>query len=299
MLWRTATLWGVALLFEVDMESYNWLKNNSNLLDFTDGKKPTIVKIDNVVQWVALKKEENGYPMSEFILKCPWESVLFVHSEPEFSYINGKVVKRPKELRLNMSVLCMPYTKDNKYGISYQVFGGKQFCELSGCSPHVGSGNVIEGEEGFTSFYNPIFVYELTNKGESLQTAKELAHAAIDMEAVYANFAMTFINSRNIKTADVLPNEKINRKRIRQGREPNEVYKIIEIDALKKQSKQEAKENDESEYKRALHICRGHFRTYTEENKLFGKFTGKVWIPMHERGDADNGKVHKDYTVKV
>ena len=45
------------------------------------------------------------------------------------------------------------------------------------------------------------------------------------------------------------------------------------------------------------HYCRGHFATYTEEKPLFGKYSGKFWIPAHVRGSVKNGAVVKDYCV--
>jgi len=48
---------------------------------------------------------------------------------------------------------------------------------------------------------------------------------------------------------------------------------------------------------RALHICRGHFATYSEENPLFGKYAGTFWVPMHTRGSKTQGEVVKAYGV--
>lgn len=45
------------------------------------------------------------------------------------------------------------------------------------------------------------------------------------------------------------------------------------------------------------HIARGHFKTYTDEAPLFGKFTGTYWWESHVRGKADKGEVKKDYEV--
>lgn len=50
--------------------------------------------------------------------------------------------------------------------------------------------------------------------------------------------------------------------------------------------------------KKALHICRGHFATYSEDKPLFGKYSGTFWKPAHVRGNADHGTVYKDYKVK-
>jgi hypothetical protein len=56
--------------------------------------------------------------------------------------------------------------------------------------------------------------------------------------------------------------------------------------------------NIESEgLKRALHICRGHFSTYSEEKPLFGRVAGTFWIPAHTRGQIKEGVVISDYKV--
>ena len=46
-----------------------------------------------------------------------------------------------------------------------------------------------------------------------------------------------------------------------------------------------------------LHLCRGHFRTYTEAAPLFGKVTGRIWVPAHVKGRDRSGIVHKDYAI--
>jgi hypothetical protein len=49
----------------------------------------------------------------------------------------------------------------------------------------------------------------------------------------------------------------------------------------------------------ALHICRGHFKSYTEDAPLFGKHTGTYWWADRVRGDRSRGRVEKDYAVKL
>lgn len=48
---------------------------------------------------------------------------------------------------------------------------------------------------------------------------------------------------------------------------------------------------------RREHMVRGHFRYYSEARPLFGHTTGMIWIPAHERGDSDIGRIQKDYSV--
>lgn len=53
------------------------------------------------------------------------------------------------------------------------------------------------------------------------------------------------------------------------------------------------------ESSRSLHICRGHFRTYSEGSSgLFGKLHGTFWVPQHTRGNVREGVVIKDYAFR-
>jgi len=48
------------------------------------------------------------------------------------------------------------------------------------------------------------------------------------------------------------------------------------------------------------HMCRGHFSEYGPKygkGLLFGKYEGRFYVPPHTKGDAKNGRVHKDYKV--
>lgn len=49
------------------------------------------------------------------------------------------------------------------------------------------------------------------------------------------------------------------------------------------------------------HVCRGHFAEYGEEfgkGLLFGRLSGRFYIPPHLKGDKKNGVVEKDYEIK-
>jgi hypothetical protein len=45
------------------------------------------------------------------------------------------------------------------------------------------------------------------------------------------------------------------------------------------------------------HIARGHFKTFTEDKKLFGKWTGTYWWEPQLRGNPQRGTAYKDYEV--
>lgn len=110
--------------------------------------------------------------------------------------------------------------------------------------------------------------------------------------------AQSLLSCKNVTVEDV-PARPVFGATDRKGRKkkPETIYKTLVIDAMKKQARAEKGEG-ESEVQRALHICRGHFSTYTKEKPLFGHYVGTVWVPMHTRGTKEAGEVVKDYKIK-
>lgn len=105
-------------------------------------------------------------------------------------------------------------------------------------------------------------------------------------------FAYQLMHCRNIKVRDepyrvAMPRGKRNKK-------PKVTYKTICIaENLVKQDSGDCGSGVEL----SKHVCRGNFAHYTEENKLFGKYVGMFWRPMHIRGNAKHGIVGKEYKI--
>ncbi len=107
---------------------------------------------------------------------------------------------------------------------------------------------------------------------------------------------LSFLHCKNVELVEHVPPAKLARAHARRkGREPARYY-TLQIDPMRKVLKDEGGAEHHG-LKRALHICRGHFATYTEERPLFGKRAGTFWIPAHVRGSADAGLVGKEYRV--
>jgi hypothetical protein len=77
---------------------------------------------------------------------------------------------------------------------------------------------------------------------------------------------------------------------------PRVKFYTLEINPMREVLRREGR-CDEVGIGRALHICRGHFATYSPEHPLFGKYVGTFWRPDHVRGSAGAGEVHKRYQV--
>lgn len=144
---------------------------------------------------------------------------------------------------------------------------------------------------------NQCFKHHPLSKEEQLSRVRSevtiLRHMAQGM--------LNIINCVNIITKTVVPPEQLNRKRIKRKHEPYVQYKILEV--VKGKSKNKDFGFVDWDYKSpsnlAFHMVGGHFKTYTEEGKLFGKYTGTFWWNPAVRGNRDNGEIIKDYKIRV
>lgn len=105
-----------------------------------------------------------------------------------------------------------------------------------------------------------------------------------------------FMNCKNVIRRDETESLAPSAKWIRRQKAPQIKYHVLDINPMKEVLRTEGG-IEENGLKKALHICRGHFATYTEEKPLFGHFVGTVWVPAHVRGRVENGLVLKDYRV--
>lgn len=112
---------------------------------------------------------------------------------------------------------------------------------------------------------------------------------------VFGGLGISFMHCKNVKQVEAKedPGERFRK----QYKVPKFTYRTLCIDPMKEVLRREG-QSDTTGLKRALHICRGHFSTYSDEKPLFGKYAGTFWVPDHVRGKKEHGEVVKDYEVK-
>lgn len=115
--------------------------------------------------------------------------------------------------------------------------------------------------------------------------------------AFFQPFLLTicFMHAKNVLVSDVKVPEKLRKKHAKAGKIVHD-YKVLEIKQIKRMLAA-AKTPGESGIKLALHRCRGHFKTYTEEKPLLGRAVGTYFWDEHIRGTASKGEIQKDYNV--
>ncbi|MGC1239913.1 MAG: hypothetical protein WA860_14110 [Acidimicrobiales bacterium] len=115
---------------------------------------------------------------------------------------------------------------------------------------------------------------------------------------VPALFTISLLHSRNVVAEPVDPDRKLDRKHVHRTGNHLTRYKVLKLELLKTLLDREGEANSKG-LAHALHICRGHFKRFTDESPLFGKYTGQWWWAAHKRGDAELGEVFKDYEVRL
>jgi len=107
---------------------------------------------------------------------------------------------------------------------------------------------------------------------------------------------LSFMHCKNVVLKTIAPSPKLNRARVKRGNPSLAVYKILEIHPVKRILESEG-DIQHAGLKKALHICRGHFKDYTIGRGLFGKVHGVFWWDMALKGSQEAGTILKDYDV--
>lgn len=143
-----------------------------------------------------------------------------------------------------------------------------------------------------------ILFYYVSDKELHTMTTPEMQDYQIESlqtNILYLNIFLMLLNTQNIVTEVIEAPDKLNKKRRKKGKPPIFSYKILKIDLPNQYKKYEKKPHQGGENR--IHFCRGHFKTYTDEKPLFGRVTGRFWIPRHVRGNKKKGVIQKEYTV--
>jgi|GEM_PF-2537018 len=112
-----------------------------------------------------------------------------------------------------------------------------------------------------------------------------------------AFLAVSFLHCKNVKLIASEPDHKLSRAWTKRHNQPLYRYHVLDIEPMKQVLRKEG-QSESVGLKKALHICRGHFKDYTNKG-LFGKYKGMYWWEAHVRGSLSEGIVAKDYSVKV
>lgn len=108
--------------------------------------------------------------------------------------------------------------------------------------------------------------------------------------------AFSFANCKNISVVEAGRTSPPPKWQKEEG-VPTVRYRTIRIGGAPKQRAMSS-EGNKSELHMGVHICRGHFKTFTEKAPLLGKHVGTFWWPQFSKGDPKYGEIKKTYEVE-
>jgi hypothetical protein len=133
--------------------------------------------------------------------------------------------------------------------------------------------------------------YNTQTKPNEEEYEQALIDDACDLATFIASLIM--LNCQNITTEEMPSGTRQERrKRKREGKKPLLSYHVLMMDGGKGAG---GGKSAGKGFPQRVHLCRGHFKNYTDDAPLFGKYTGMYWWQPHVRGTDKSGLVLKDY----
>lgn len=109
---------------------------------------------------------------------------------------------------------------------------------------------------------------------------------------------LKLLSCKNISTEIIRAPEKLNKKRERKGKLPIFDYHVLNVIVPSKKVSTQGGNPEPPISQNRVHLCRGHFKEFTEEHPLFGKYVGRYWWQPQVRGQNKKGIILKDYNIE-
>ena len=263
--------------------------------------KSTIVKATNVAEYF-FSQDKKTFDSSDFPNVAPPFMDVFIEWEvtPGMSWIFDSESEQPCTqcgTLLQWRPIIGISSKDSvKFG---EIFGEK----IDAAKWILCARNFLSLGGSAASDCVPIYIL-VDHRGTPIKGKSYLIRKTTDDDntiqhawrvAVVSLLSVSFMHCKNVIRTDA---EGPPDKWLRRQKQPKLRYHVLQIDPMKEVLRREGG-SETNGLKKALHICRGHFATYTDEKPLFGRSTGTFWKPAHVRGSSKEGVVVKDYAVNA
>lgn len=269
------------------------VKDNKGLHDALD--KSEIFFIDNVAKYFYESEQDEWDIDKDFPnLAPPFENFFMEYKVPDFMRCQGTWGKVPKTPGAQVGILfCSQKAKGNEYPFAW-IYALTYFTSYSDTVRHIPVATFLYVDK------NGVPIKPLLDSPSPIQhlfDKKDLSEQEI--ESIWTFFvdpallAISFLHCKNVK---IVPQGHGLYSGSRNRHKPSIRYHVLEIDPMKETLRTEGK-SDETGLKKAMHICRGHFKDYRDGRGLFGKFKDIYWWDSQVRGDILEGLVTKNYQI--
>jgi hypothetical protein len=108
--------------------------------------------------------------------------------------------------------------------------------------------------------------------------------------------SISFMHCKNVEVRPVVPPRRLSRKHRKVHGHELVRYHVLDVQPIRR-ILDGCRKGSRDDLRRALHICRGHFKTFSPDAPLLGRHVGTYWWDPQVRGSKERGTVLKDYRV--
>jgi hypothetical protein len=267
--------------------------SESDQLDIEMIKRSVVFSVDNVAEYVITVSDQEYWDLMQDFpnIAPPYPVMWFEHVVPQIfnSKTSGLHTEQHGFKKFGLLVMSIPGIKlgEGKWLSHIHLFIETKE-EVIAKSP-------VECSIGINSDGSPTGLFTLEVEKKNEEWLKRNKITSLIMEIAPTLLAICFMHCKNVTIKTNNPIRKCNHTQ----HAPMVSYNTIDIEPMKKVLKHNGK-SEVTGIRKALHICRGHFKDYRDNAGLGrGHAKGIYWWSQHIRGSAKFGTVISDYEVNV
>ena len=259
----------------------------------------TKIDINNVAIWVQKEVDDDTFNWDKWIgsIISPIEQAYFTYHMRKSEFYIGVMIDVISVDDEDLKSTFVEYGKtidaEARWLMSMTCYYSRR--EDMNTSGWMGKMTLLLDKDGFEleSKYFQAPDHVISQGEEAVGNARFI----VKLVLVPVLVAISLMHCKNIELVNK-PITRAMKRRVKRTGVPMVVEKVLVIEPFKRKVINETT-GEHSGLTLAMHICRGHFREYSEEKPLFGKYSGKYWIPQHARGNKESGEVDKEYEVSL
>lgn len=300
-MWAHQAIGDLSEFLKAETGDENYRAACTDVLKFL--KKSQHFYLGHCVEYIDLMKRSSNsrvfFEENAVSVKLPYDICCFWFDNSN-NYETDQKIKIKRK-----AVVCMKDTRRVNesfilMSLNYLVNSGKWILDPHAVCISVGvdykAGD--HGPKNFAIYSGNMIIFPLfQHKREYTEFEKTEIIKDFQQELSALNAVLMLLSCQNISYETIEPPAKLNKKRRKKGKEEMVKYHVLNLHPLS--SKTISKSGVQTEETKRVHLCRGHFKTFTEDKPLFGRFTGRYWWQPQVRGDKEKGIVNKDYKVEV
>lgn len=266
-----------------------------------------VIRIDNVVEYYMLNEKckwsDEDFPN----VAPPFENFILEYRLPENIHVNGKMYKHPLAYSYWIAGYQTKYCEAGSlyYDVLVPEDGWMIFVQADSTVDLKFQAMIFCNKYGILT---PAFNFSGKMRSIRLLLPDEhrvTLNESVDFFTTMIHpqlLALSFMHCKNVKKEEVDPNKELPRRVLKywekKGKPKLKKYYTLNIEPMKQVLRKEGK-IEKYGAKQALHICRGHFKDYSQGKGLFGKYRGLYWWEDCVKGDKRQGEIIKDYSLTV